>query len=78
MLKFDTSAGLFEHIPQSNLRESNLLERYDLQAAIVASWELFKMRSGSLQPSSLGKRSPPTTQLRTALTYLLTMQTTHR
>jgi len=59
MLKFDTSAGLFEHIPQSNLRESNLLERYDLQAAIVASWELFKNEIGFPSAFLIGQEITP-------------------
>ena len=65
MLKFDTIAGKFEHVPQSNLKENNLLERYDLQTAIVGSWDLFKNEIGF---PSAAKRLLPIIQPKTVLT----------
>ena len=59
MLKFDTNAGKFEHIPQSNLRDNNLLERYDLQAAIVESWDLFKNEIGFPSAFLIGQEITP-------------------
>lgn len=64
MLKFDTNVGKFEHVPQSNLKANNLLERYDLQAAIVQSWDLFKNEIGFPSAFLIGEeiRSDHTTQ----------------
>lgn len=41
MLKFDTTNGSLHSLSSTNLVKESLLERYDLQAAIVASWEEF-------------------------------------
>ena len=59
MLKFDTNAGKLQHIPQSNLRDNNLLERYDLQAAIVESWDLFKNEIGLPSAFLIGEEVTP-------------------
>ena len=59
MLKFDTIAGKFEHVPQSNLKENNLLERYDLQTAIVGSWDLFKNEIGFPSAFLIGQEITP-------------------
>lgn len=59
MLKFDTTAGKLQHIPQSNLRDNKLLERYDLQAAIVESWDLFKNEIGLPSAFLIGEEVNP-------------------
>ena len=59
MLKFDTIAGKFENVPQSNLKENNLLERYDLQTAIVGSWDLFKNEIGFPSAFLIGQEITP-------------------
>jgi hypothetical protein len=41
MLKFDTAKGCLESLSTTNLIDESLLERYDLQAAIIASWDAF-------------------------------------
>lgn len=41
MLKFDTANGRLENLSTTNLVDESLLERYDLQEAIVKSWEAF-------------------------------------
>jgi|GEM_PF-788893 len=41
MLKFDTTSCSLHNLSSTNLVKESLLERYDLQAAIVASWEEF-------------------------------------
>lgn len=59
MLKFNTTAGKFEHVAQSNLKERNLLERYDLQTAIVGSWNLFKNEIGFPSAFLIGQEITP-------------------
>ena len=59
MLKFDTIAGKFEHVAESNLRDNNLLERSDLQAAIVGSWDLFKNEIGFPSAFLIGQEITP-------------------
>jgi hypothetical protein len=41
MLKFDTEKGKLVSLTSTNLVDESLLERYDLQAAIIKSWEEF-------------------------------------
>jgi len=59
VLKFDTIGGKFEHVAQSNLRDNNLLERSDLQAAIVGSWDLFKNEIGFPSAFLIGQEITP-------------------
>jgi hypothetical protein len=46
MLKFDTGKKAFEKLETTELKAEKILERYDLQAAIANSWELFKNELG--------------------------------
>jgi hypothetical protein len=46
MLKFDTNVGKLESLSTTNLIEESLLERYDLQEAIVKSWDSFCVELG--------------------------------
>lgn len=41
MLKFDTKNGNLQTLTTTNLVDESLMERYDLQKAIVASWDAF-------------------------------------
>jgi len=59
MLKFNTDNSSFDSIGKSSLRESNILERYDLQKAIVSSWEEFKNELGFPSAFLIGQEITP-------------------
>ena len=42
MMKFDKEEKTLERLPASDLKENEIMERSDLQAAIINSWEDFK------------------------------------
>ncbi len=42
MLEFDTGRKKLSRVKSSTLQASKLMERTDLQAAFVASWEAFR------------------------------------
>ena len=46
MLKFNVDENVLEKVKESKLRTEKILERYDLQQAIVNSWEVFKNELG--------------------------------
>ena len=46
MLKFNTEDASFEQVAKSSLTEKGILERYDLQKAILTSWDAFKNELG--------------------------------
>ena len=41
MLKFDMKSREFKNVEETALKQEKILERYDLQEAIVNSWEQF-------------------------------------
>ena len=59
MLKFDQTKGTFEAVSKSNLKQENILERYDLQKTIVASWDLFKNEIGLPAGFLIGQEIKP-------------------
>ena len=46
MLKFHETQKTFEKLDATEMKAENVLERYDLQEAIIQSWELFKNEIG--------------------------------
>ncbi len=46
MLEIDLEKHKFKRLKATELRSENILERLDLQKAIVNSWELFKNEIG--------------------------------
>ena len=46
MLRFDLEGQRFEPLLETQLRDQKVPERYDLQRAIVNSWDLFKNEIG--------------------------------
>ena len=46
MLKYNVDENVLEDVKGSKLRKNNILERRDLQQAIVNSWEVFKNELG--------------------------------
>ena len=42
MMRFDKKKKKIEHLPSSDLKETEILERKDLQQAIVNCWDVFK------------------------------------
>lgn len=64
MLKFDIEGQRFEPLKETQLRDENVLERYDLQRTIVNSWELFKNEIGLPNCFFVGEeiRPHPSTQ----------------
>src|SRR5207249_1790843 len=46
MLKYETATRSFTRLISSSLNEARILERTDLQAAIVRSWEEFREEIG--------------------------------
>jgi hypothetical protein len=59
MLKFDTSSLTFEKLEETELKTQGLLERYDLQKAIVHSWDLFKNEIGFPSAFLIGQEIKP-------------------
>jgi hypothetical protein len=59
MLKLDTQKKRLEAVPTTELRTENILERYDLQKAIVNSWELFRNEIGLPQAFLIGEEVNP-------------------
>ncbi len=46
MLKFDENKKKLERLSSTDLRSEKILERYDLQEMIIASWDLFRNEIG--------------------------------
>ena len=46
MLKFDKNAKTLSKLSETNFNKENLLERTDLQAAIIGSWDVFRNEIG--------------------------------
>ena len=54
MLKFDTEKGKLVSLTSTNLVDESLLKRYDLQAAIIKSWEEFCAELGLIENTKFG------------------------
>ncbi len=59
MLKFDTTKAKFEPLKPTELKSEDVLERYDLQQAIVTSWDLFKNEIGLPAAYLIGQEVTP-------------------
>lgn len=59
MLKFDIKNRQFENLKETILKEEKILERFDLQEAILNSWELFKNEIGLPSSYLIGKEIKP-------------------
>lgn len=59
MLKLDRSRMSLERIPQLTLADADLLERKDLQRAIVGSWDAFREELGMPELMLLGEEIEP-------------------
>lgn len=46
MLRLNQQSGMLEQVDATALKEKQLLERYDLQRAIVSSWTIFRNEIG--------------------------------
>ena len=55
MLKFKVDEKVLENVKESKFRTENILEKYDLQQAIVNSWEAFKNELGYRNLYLIGK-----------------------
>lgn len=59
MLRLNTTTGKFEQVEETALKEKKLLERYDLQKAIVSSWDVFKNEIGIPSAYLIGQEINP-------------------
>ena len=70
MLKFDTKNHKFESLPRSGLKSEAILERYDLQKAMVQSWEVFKNEIGLPTSFLIGQEVNPHSSTQDAIDLL--------
>jgi hypothetical protein len=70
MLRLNTSTGRFEQVEETALKDKQLLERYDLQKAIVSSWEVFKNEIGLPSAFLVGQEINPDTSTQNTLDLL--------
>lgn len=59
MLKFDMKSREFKNVEETALKQEKILERYDLQEAIVNSWEQFRNEIGLPTSYLIGKEVNP-------------------
>ncbi len=59
MLKFNVDKKTFEKLKATELKAEKILERYDLQAAIANSWDLFKNEIGMPNAFLIGQEINP-------------------
>lgn len=70
MLRFNIKTGKLEQVEETALREKKLLERYDLQKAIVSSWEVFKNEIGLPSAFLVGQEINPDASTQNTLDLL--------
>ncbi len=70
MLKFDEQGKKFETLDQTELKAEDILERYGLQEAIVASWELFKREIGLPTAFLIGDEVSPHSSVQNSIDLL--------
>ena len=63
MLKFSTETKTFDRLQQSELKNENILERYDFQTAMVKSWETVKNQIGVPNSFLIGEEIRPHTSV---------------
>ena len=59
MLKFDKNNKTLAKLSETNFKKENLLERTDLQAAIIGSWEVFRNEIGFSSAILIGQEINP-------------------
>ena len=59
MLKFDKTNRTLSKLSETNFKKENLLERTDLQAAIVSSWDAFRNEIGFSSAVLIGQEVTP-------------------
>ena len=59
MLKFDKTNRTLSKLSETNFKKENLLERTDLQAAIVSSWDAFRNEIGFSSAVLIGQEINP-------------------
>jgi len=59
MLKFDKNAKTLSKLSETNFKKENLLERTDLQAAIIGSWDVFRNAIGFSSAVLIGQEINP-------------------
>ena len=59
MLKFDKINKTLSSRSETNFKNENLLERTDLQAAIISSWEVFRNEIGFISAYLIGQEISP-------------------
>ena len=70
MLKFNTEEASFEQVTKSSLTEKGILERYDLQKAILTSWDAFKNELGMPSAFVIGEEITPDDSTQNSLDIL--------
>jgi len=59
MLRFDKNKNTFSKLIETNLKTENLLERSDLQKAIIGSWDVFRNEIGFSSAILIGEEINP-------------------
>ena len=59
MLKFNKNQRSLSKISETNFKKENLLERTDLQAAIIGSWDVFRNEIGFSSAVLIGQEINP-------------------
>jgi len=70
MLKFDENVRKFDKVDATEMKSENILERYNLQEAIVESWELFKNEIGLPSAYLIGDEIAPHTSTQNSIDLL--------
>ena len=70
MLRFNKKNSSFSSAEKSSLKENKILERYDLQKAIVTSWEEFKNEIGLPSAFLIGQEITPDNSTQNSLDLL--------
>lgn len=59
MLKFDKNQKKLSKLTETNFQRENLLERADLQKAIISSWQAFRNEIGFSSAVLIGQEINP-------------------
>lgn len=70
MLKFSENRNSLEKMPESDLKDNEILERYNLQKAIVNSWEEFTSEIGMPELYLIGEEVKPHDSVRDSIDIL--------
>ena len=70
MLKFDEANKRLERLDASDLKTEKILERYDLQEMIIASWDLFRNEIGQPTTFLIGDEVSPHSAVQNSIDLL--------